>query len=42
MNIMREMFRKGVMVTNRRRQQMPTWIRVSSGDERETEVSLTC
>ena len=40
MNIMREMFRKGVMVTNRRRQQMPTWIRVSSGDERETEVFL--
>ena len=40
MNIMREMFQKGVMVTNRRRQQMPTWIRVSSGDERETEVFL--
>ena len=40
MNIMREMFGKGVMVTNRRRQQMPTWIRVSSGDERETEVFL--
>ena len=40
MNIMREMFRKGVMVTNRRRQQMPSWIRVSSGDERETEVFL--
>ncbi len=40
MNIMREMFRKGVMVTNRRREQMPTWIRVSSGDERETEVFL--
>lgn len=40
MNIMREMFKKGVMVTNRRRQQMPTWIRVSSGDERETEVFL--
>lgn len=40
MNIMREMFRRGVMVTNRRRQQLPTWIRVSSGDERETEVFL--
>lgn len=40
MNVMREMFQKGVMVTNRRRQQMPTWIRVSSGDERETEVFL--
>lgn len=40
MDIMREMFRKGVMVTNRRRRQMPTWIRVSSGDERETEVFL--
>ena len=40
MNIMREMFQKGVMVTNRRRQQMPSWIRVSSGDERETEVFL--
>ncbi|MCY3712720.1 MAG: histidinol-phosphate transaminase [Gemmatimonadetes bacterium] len=40
MNIMREMFEKGVMVTNRRRRQMPTWIRVSSGDERETEVFL--
>lgn len=40
MNIMREMFRKGVMVTNRRREQMPSWIRVSSGDERETEVFL--
>lgn len=40
MNIMREMFSKGVMVTNRRRQQMPTWIRVSSGDERETAVFL--
>ena len=40
MNIMREMFRQRVMVTNRRRRQMPTWIRVSSGDERETEVFL--
>ncbi len=40
MNIMREMFEKGVMVTNRRREEMPTWIRVSSGDERETEVFL--
>lgn len=40
MNIMREMFSRGVMVTNRRRQQLPTWIRVSSGDERETEVFL--
>ncbi len=40
MNVMREMFRRGVMVTNRRRRQLPTWIRVSSGDERETEVFL--
>ncbi len=40
MRIMREMFQKGVMVTNRRRERFPTWIRVSSGDEQETEVFL--
>ena len=40
MNIMRAMFEKGVMVTNRRREAYPTWIRVSSGSEAETEVFL--
>ena len=38
--IMRELFQRGVMVTNRVRETMPTWIRVSSGTERETEVFL--
>jgi histidinol-phosphate/aromatic aminotransferase/cobyric acid decarboxylase-like protein len=28
------------MVTNRRREAYPTWIRVSSGSEAETEVFL--
>jgi len=40
MNIMRSMFQKGVMVTNRKREAYPTWIRVSSGTEAETEVFL--
>ena len=40
MPIMRELFQRGVMVTNRRREAMPTWIRVSSGTEQETEVFL--
>ena len=40
MDIMRAMFEKGVMVTNRRREAYPTWIRVSSGSEAETEVFL--
>ena len=40
MPVMRELFSRGVMVTNRTREAMPTWIRVSSGTERETEVFL--
>ena len=40
MNIMRAMMQKGVMVTNRRREAFPNWIRVSSGTEAETEVFL--
>jgi histidinol-phosphate aminotransferase len=40
MPIVRELRKRGVMVTIRAREKMPTWIRVSSGTEAETEVFL--
>ena len=36
----REMFKRRVKVTARSREKMPTWIRVSAGSARETEVFL--
>ncbi|MBM3265799.1 MAG: aminotransferase class I/II-fold pyridoxal phosphate-dependent enzyme [candidate division Zixibacteria bacterium] len=40
MAVVREMRKRGVMVSVRAREKMPTWIRVSSGTEAETEVFL--
>ena len=40
MPIVRELRKRGVMVTMRAREKMPTWIRVSSGTEVETQVFL--
>lgn len=40
MPIVRELRKRGVMVTMRAREKMPSWIRVSSGTESETQVFL--
>lgn len=40
MPVLRELFKRRVMVTNRTRETMPNWIRVSSGTQQETEVFL--